>query len=109
MKEMGISEAVVYSLLRRCNIEDVSEFFNNILLTGGNCLFEGMKERTTEEIRSLAPSHCDVRVTLPSNPIFYAWGGGVLLSNDDLFPSMCVTRAEYLENGENICAQRFVS
>lgn len=39
--------------------------YKNILLTGGNSLFPGFKERVERDVRAMAPLNYDVRVTLP--------------------------------------------
>ena len=47
---------------------------------------------------------------LCSRPITHAWEGGVSLSKTDTFlHKMCVTKADYDENGKNICREKFDS
>lgn len=40
--------------------------YGNIILTGGNVLFPGFRERLEAELRSLVPAHIAVKVTLPN-------------------------------------------
>lgn len=40
-------------------------FYKNIVLTGGNSLLPGFRDRVYAEVRSLTPSEYDVSVTLP--------------------------------------------
>ena len=40
-------------------------FFKNIVLTGGNSLFPGFRERVYSEVRCLTPTDYDVSVVLP--------------------------------------------
>lgn len=40
-------------------------FFKNIVLTGGNTLFPGYRDRVYKEVRALAPSEFDVCVIQP--------------------------------------------
>lgn len=40
-------------------------FYQNIVLTGGNTLFPGFRERLEAELRSLVPAHLPVSVLLP--------------------------------------------
>ena len=43
-------------------------------------------------------------------PITHAWEGGAALSKTDVFLNkMCVTKAEYEDNGKNICREKFDS
>lgn len=40
-------------------------FFKNIVLTGGNTLFPGFRDRVYSEVRCLTPTDYDVSVVLP--------------------------------------------
>ncbi|EDO31145.1 predicted protein [Nematostella vectensis] len=107
--EMGIPEAIVDSV-SAVPPEMQPHFYMNILLTGGSALFPGFKERIFDDVRALAPCDFDIVVNLPPNPIAYAWEGGSTLSKSDTFTKkMCVTKAEYAEQGKAICKERFDS
>nr|KAF6451507.1 actin related protein 6 [Molossus molossus] len=82
-------------------------FFKNIVLTGGNSLFPGFRDRVYSEVRCLTPTDYDVSVVLPENPITYAWEGGKLISENDDFEDMVVTREDYEENGHSVCEEKF--
>ncbi|KAG8439466.1 hypothetical protein GDO86_005614 [Hymenochirus boettgeri] len=106
IQEMGIPEAVVHSI-HNLPEEMQPHFFKNIVLTGGNTLFPGFRERVYSEVRQLTPTDFDVAVILPENPITYSWEGGKLISENDDFEDMVVTRDEYEENGHAICEEKF--
>ncbi|KAF3908721.1 Actin-1 [Dactylellina cionopaga] len=79
----------------------------NIILVGGNVLLKGLKERLELELRPMAPENCIVRVGIPSDPIKYAWQGGVALGNNKTaLEQHRVTRADYLEHGSAWLAKR---
>ena len=40
-------------------------FYKNIILTGGNTLFPGFRDRVYQEVRSLAPADFHVSVVQP--------------------------------------------
>lgn len=42
-----------------------SHFYKNIVLTGGNALFPGFRDRVYKEVRALAPVEYEVSVVLP--------------------------------------------
>lgn len=65
ISQMGIPEAICYSI-SVCPAEAQSHLYANILLTGGCTLFPGFRERVEAEVRSRAPDHLDVQVTLPA-------------------------------------------
>lgn len=106
IQEMGIPEAIVDSI-QSLPEEMQPHFYQNIILTGGNTLFPGFRERMESELRSLAPAHLPVSVLLPSNPITYSWEGGKLLAHSPDYDEIVVTREDYEENGHCICEENF--
>lgn len=64
IKQMGISEAIVYAV-SQCPPESHSYLFSNIVLTGGNMKFAGIEKRIYNDVRSLVPEEYDVSVYLP--------------------------------------------
>uniref|UniRef100_A0A8C5AND0 Actin-related protein 6 n=1 Tax=Gadus morhua TaxID=8049 RepID=A0A8C5AND0_GADMO len=106
IQEMGIPEAVVRSI-SSMPPEMQPHLYQNLVLTGGNCLFPGFRERVQREVRALAPADLPVAVLLPPNPVGYAWEGGKLLADDPDYDEMVVTREEYEENGHFICEEKF--
>ncbi|XP_047658631.1 actin-related protein 6 isoform X1 [Tachysurus fulvidraco] len=106
IQEMGIPEAIVNSISKMPE-EMQPHFFKNIVLTGGNTLFSGFRDRVYQEVRALAPSEFDVSVIQPQNPICYPWTGGKLLAENPDFEDMVVTREDYEENGHYVCEEKF--
>ncbi|CAH1396441.1 unnamed protein product [Nezara viridula] len=106
INEMGIAEAVIDSV-QACPEEARSHLYKNIILTGGCALFPGFKERLYKDVRASAPDEYEVHITLPPNPITYAWHGGKLISKDPEFYSFVVTKEEYEEEGSPILMERF--
>ncbi|XP_023946062.1 actin-related protein 6 [Bicyclus anynana] len=104
--QMGISEAIMNSI-EACPEENMESLLENIVLCGGNTLFKGFRDRTFNEVRSLALDHFDVNVTLGDNPVTYAWEGGKMMFRDPDFYSFCLTREEYEEEGRSLAFERF--
>ncbi len=48
-------------------------FYKNIVLTGGNTLFPGYRDRVYKEVRALAPVEYDVSVVLPQKYVWEFW------------------------------------
>uniref|UniRef100_A0A672HEI9 Actin-related protein 6 n=1 Tax=Salarias fasciatus TaxID=181472 RepID=A0A672HEI9_SALFA len=106
IQEMGIHEAAVDAV--QALPEDMQpHFYRNVVLTGGNALFPGFRERLEAELRALVPAHLPVSVLLPSNPVCYSWEGGKLLAHSPDYEEMVVTRDDYEENGHCICEDKF--
>ncbi|KAK6627362.1 hypothetical protein RUM44_009839 [Polyplax serrata] len=106
INQMGIPETIIHSILS-CPPETHPHLFSNIVVTGGSTLFPGFRDRVEKEIRALAPDHFDVRVTMPEDPIQYAWKGGALLANSESFSEMTVSRKDYEEKGYAIVEEKF--
>ncbi|KAK3098322.1 hypothetical protein FSP39_018389 [Pinctada imbricata] len=117
IQEMGIAEALVYAI--GTLPEDMQpHMYENIVLTGGNCLLPGFYDRLQvpltllstcicSDVRSMAPHDIDIKVTLPENPITYAWEGGCMLAKDPSMKRLVITREEYDEHGHSICFDKF--
>ncbi|XP_788458.3 actin-related protein 6 [Strongylocentrotus purpuratus] len=106
IQEKGISEAIVHSISATPK-EMHPHLYRNIVLTGGNCAFPGVKERVEKDVRSLAPVEYDVQVTLPPNPVTYAWEGGKTMTESKEFSKLTVSKKQYEEEGQNICFDKF--
>ncbi|XP_071500299.1 actin-related protein 6-like [Diadema antillarum] len=106
IQEMGISEAIVHSI-NSTPEEMRPHLYQNIVLTGGNCLFPGFRERVESDVRSLAPVEYKVQVTLPKSPVTYAWEGGKIMTESKEFAKLIVTKKQYDEEGQNICFDKF--
>lgn len=61
---MYVSEIVIIFALSLCP-EMQPHLYKNIVLTGGNTLFPGFRDRVYKEVRALAPVEYQVSVHLP--------------------------------------------
>lgn len=76
--------------------------YNNIILTGGNTMFPGFRERMEKEVTKLAPKRHIVKTTAHPVVGYSAWLGGTILASLPSFQEMLVTKQEYDENGSSI-------
>ena len=65
IQQMGISEAIAH-VISNFPLEIQYHLYRNILLTGGSCSLPNFKERVEKDVRTMAPSECDVRISLAS-------------------------------------------
>ncbi|KRZ49616.1 Actin-related protein 6 [Trichinella nativa] len=103
IQEMGLAEALAYSILQRCPETIQPYLLNNILLTGGNCLFKGIQKRLWSDLRSLVPEEFDIRVKLADDPVCNAWQGARLFTTGKMFQQSVVTKKQYDEVGVTLC------
>ncbi|KAI5459635.1 beta-lactamase family protein [Mariannaea sp. PMI_226] len=79
----------------------------NIVVVGGNALFDGFIQRLQREVVQRVPDDCVVRVARPANPITNTWHGGANLANHAHINKLAVTKQEYEENGSAWVARKF--
>ncbi|KAI1183180.1 actin family [Nemania serpens] len=79
----------------------------NILVVGGNSLFDGFIPRLQQEIRMRVPDECPVRVARAPDPLINTWLGGANLAVHPHFKSLAVTKLEYEEHGSAWLARKF--
>lgn len=81
----------------------------NIIVVGGNALFDGFIQRLQKEIVQLVPDDCIVRVARPADPITSTWSGGANLARQQSTASLFVTKQEYEEYGAAWVARKFAT
>ncbi|KAK6532237.1 Actin- protein 6 [Arthrobotrys megalospora] len=107
-RQAGLSEVVMRS------VDSVPDEYRalllaNIVLVGGNALLKGLKERLETELIPMAPENYLVRISVPDNPIKYAWQGGVAFGNNKTaLEQHRITRADYQEHGSAWLAKRMI-
>lgn len=79
----------------------------NIIVVGGNTLFDGFIQRLQWDIMQRVPDDCVVRIARPANPITNTWYGGANLANHTHINTLAVTKEEYEENGSAWVSRRF--
>jgi actin-related protein 6 len=99
LKQAGVVEAL-HQAIEACDVGLRGGMYANIVLTGGNARLPGYRERVERELRAVAPDVYDVKVTLPEDPVTYAWSGGSRLAADSAgFSRNVITKAQYDEMG----------
>ncbi|XP_059481195.1 actin-related protein 6 [Neocloeon triangulifer] len=107
LQQMGIPELIMH-IIGLCEPETQPHLWRNIVLTGGSTLFPGFEKRLTKELRAVAPCEYLVKVTMPSDPLGYAWQGGKALAADPkAIKEKFISKHEYEEHGHVVCAEKF--
>jgi actin, other eukaryote len=97
----GIHE-LAFNSISKCEIDVRKDLYSNIVLSGGTTMYNGIAERITKEIVSLAPSAMKIKVVAPAERKYSVWIGGSILSSLSSFQSMWITKSEFDESGPNI-------
>ena len=88
--------------MSKCDNDVRKDLFQNIILSGGSTLFEGMGERLWQEIHQLAPPTNKTKILAPPERKYSVWLGGSILASLSTFQTMWINKQEYDESGPNI-------
>ena len=101
IKSDGI-DRVIFNSIMKCDESIRKELFENIIISGGNTLFDGLPERLEKEITKLAPPETKVKVIAQPERKHGAWIGGSIIGCLATFPKLVISRDEYNDAGSNI-------
>jgi len=101
LEQEGIHKLTFKSILRS-DIDIRKSLFNNIVISGGTTMFQGLPQRVQQEITALAPDSMNVKVIAAPERKYSVWIGGSILSSLSTFEEMWVRKEEYDEAGPSI-------
>jgi actin-related protein len=78
-KEIPTLHEALYNAINESDIHYRKELFNNIIISGGNTLFPGLKERLSKELKKIIPETINIKIIAPEERILTTWYGGSLL------------------------------
>ncbi|KUI69540.1 Actin-related protein 6 [Cytospora mali] len=81
----------------------------NIVVVGGNALYDGFIQRLQKEIVQRVPDECIVRVARPADPICSTWQGAANFAKHEHVERLAVTKKEYEEHGAAWVARKFAA
>ena len=95
----GISELIYDSIM---NIDDedidlIQLMCDNIVLSGGNTMFNGLDKRLENELKQ--KYKLNTKIIAPVNRKYSAWIGGSILSSLTTFQQRWITKQQYDEYG----------
>lgn len=106
MRQPGLPELISESL-QTLPIGLWPGLLANIVVVGGNALFDGFIQRLQKEVVQRFPDDCVVRVARPADPVTSTWHGAANLANHAHIETLSVTKKEYDENGAAWVARKF--
>ena len=86
----------------KCDVDVRASLYENIILSGGTTMFEGIAERLNKEIVALAPPSMKIQVIASPDRKYCVWAGGSIISSLSTFSTMWITQADYKEHGVGI-------
>ncbi|NOQ71148.1 MAG: actin, cytoplasmic 2 [Crocinitomix sp.] len=93
---------MVYSAIMKCDVDVRRAMYSNIVIAGTNSTMDGIGERFTKEINSLAPQGTAVKVVSSPGREYSIWVGGSIMTSTSEFQQMWISKEEYEESGPGI-------
>jgi actin-related protein 6 len=81
----------------------------NIVVVGGNALFDNFVQRLQAEVLERVPDDCIVRVARPADPVVSTWLGAANFARHGHVERVAVTKQEYDEYGAAWVARKFAA
>jgi len=94
LEAAGIHETT-FNSINKCDIDVRKELYGNVVLSGGSTMYDGLPERMSKELNSLAPSTMKIKVVAPPERKYSVWIGGSILASLSTFQTMWIRKEEY--------------
>jgi len=101
-KEFPGIHQFTFDSIMKCDVDIRKDLYQNIVLSGGTTMFEGIAERMEKEIKALAPASMKIKIIAPSERKYSVWIGGSILASLTTFQPMWISKEEYNEAGPTI-------
>jgi len=101
LEAVGVHETT-FNSINKCDIDVRKELYGNVVLSGGTTMYEGLPERMSKELNSLAPNTMKIKVVAPPERKYSVWIGGSILASLSTFQTMWIRKEEYDEAGPGI-------
>merc|ERR1719206_23961 len=94
----GLAKVIADSIMRT-ELDLRRLLWRNIVLCGGNTMFDGLRERLHAQLCELAPKSVTVKVSAMENRKYNVWKGAAIVSDIPSFRKEWFSRREFEENG----------
>ena len=101
LEQEGIHK-LTFSSIMKCDVDIRKDLYNNVVMSGGTTMFNGIAERMQKELKALAPESMTIKIIAPPERKYSVWIGGSILSSLSTFEEMWITKSEYDEAGPSI-------
>ena len=100
---------MIYDSITRCDMDIRKELYGNVVVVGGNSLFNGFTDRLNKNLSELTTQSLKVKLIAPQSSIerkFSGWLGGSILASLGTFQQMWMSRQEYDEQGAELVERK---
>jgi actin-related protein len=96
---VGLSELAISSVMKS-DVDIRKDLLNNVVLTGGTTMFEGLADRVGNDLR--AKKLQNVRIIAPPERKYSVWIGGSIQASLSTFQQMWISKENYDESGPSV-------
>ena len=100
-EDAGIHDTMFQTIMK-CDVDIRSDLYQNIVMSGGSTMYEGLADRLTKEMVALAPATMTIKVVAPPERKYSVWIGGSILASLSTFQQLWISKEEYDESGPGI-------
>ena len=93
---------LTFDSIGKCDIDVRKDLYENIILSGGSTMFEGLAERLQKDVKGLAPPTMSININAMPERKYAVWIGGSVISSLSSFSTMWIKKEEYQEVGVDI-------
>lgn len=105
--EFDCFDKIIVDSISKCPQNIQKELFENIILSGGVSLLNGLSERICNEINNRVSPSTNIRIIAGPDSKYGAWIGGSIIGSTPSLKSLFVTHDEYNDVGPGISHQFF--
>eukprot|EP00475_Leptophrys_vorax_P003117 TRINITY_DN11804_c0_g3_i1.p1 TRINITY_DN11804_c0_g3~~TRINITY_DN11804_c0_g3_i1.p1 ORF type:complete len:297 (+),score=70.02 TRINITY_DN11804_c0_g3_i1:101-892(+) len=106
VEQQGIPKLVTQAIDKIDDLQLTEVLYKNVVLEGGNTMFQGIGERLTKELVALAPSSIMPKVVVPPERKYSVWIGASIYATLSTTDCMWITKDEYHETGGDMAIRR---
>ena len=88
-----------FNCMSKCDNDIRKALYENVVLSGGSTMFEGIATRMTRELEARVPGSMSVNVIAPPERKYSVWIGWSILSSLSTFQQLWLSKPEYDELG----------
>ncbi|KAJ1450546.1 actin family [Pelagophyceae sp. CCMP2097] len=101
-KEAPGVQQCTFETVMKCDVDIRKDLWANVVLSGGNSMFPGIRDRMDKDLSEMAPPTVRVKIIAPPERRYSVWIGGSILASLATFQSMWITKEDYDEAGPGI-------
>eukprot|EP01089_Gocevia_fonbrunei_P012927 TRINITY_DN3183_c0_g1_i2.p1 TRINITY_DN3183_c0_g1~~TRINITY_DN3183_c0_g1_i2.p1 ORF type:complete len:311 (-),score=50.25 TRINITY_DN3183_c0_g1_i2:4-936(-) len=97
-----------YFKIKSSSVKLANYMMNNIVLSGGTSMFEGLVKRLEKELRNELPDNVPIRIIASADRKYGSWTGASILGSLTLPVSAYITKEEYDEEGPSVIHKKYL-